>query len=69
MSARDDLEFPVWADPLPPPPRMTSEQYDRFLYETLFMGNRTVETRYDPVPAEFSLVKEDTLNERQIDER
>jgi len=48
---------------------MTSEQYDRFLYETLFMGKRTVETRYDPVPAEFSLVKEDTLNERQIDER
>ena len=69
MSTLDDLEFPVWDKPLPPPPRMNSEQYDRFLHETLFMGKRTAAPQYDPVPAEFSLVKEDTLNERQTDER
>ncbi|MDD2240916.1 MAG: hypothetical protein PHI93_09695 [Kiritimatiellae bacterium] len=41
MSELKQLEFPVWNQPLPPPPRMTPEQYDRFLYETLFRGNRT----------------------------
>jgi hypothetical protein len=69
MSGIDDLEFPVWDRPLPEPPRMTPEQYDQFLYDTLFPGKRTAGNLYEPVPAEFILVKEDVPSEGRIDER
>jgi hypothetical protein len=69
MNGMDDLEFPVWDRPLPEPPRMTPEQYDRFLFETLLRGNGAVGIQYDPVPAEFWLVKEDVPSEGRIDER
>jgi hypothetical protein len=68
MSELNKLEFPVWDQPLPPPPRMTPEQYDRFLYETLFMSKRAVKSQYDPVPVEFTLVKEEPFSEGQTDE-
>ncbi len=69
MNKRSDLQFPAWAVSLPDPPRMTSEQYDRFLLETLAAQRKTSGLQYEPVPAEFMLVKEAACNEGQTDER
>lgn len=38
---------------------MTSEQYDRFLEETLRRDGEAIRRPYLPVPAPFVLVKED----------
>ena len=38
---------------------MTSEQYDRFLEETLRRDGEAIRQPYLPVPAPFVLVKED----------
>lgn len=69
MKDLDALEFSVWDRPPPAPPRMTPELYDRFLHETLFRGERAALCGYEPVPAEFQLVKEDVSSEGQNDER
>ncbi len=58
MTTGDEkLEFPVFD--LPPAPRMTATEYDRFLAETIVPEKVSAPYRYDPVPAVFTLVKED----------
>jgi len=57
MSKADQpLVFPALK--VPPAPRMTPEEYDRFLKETICLGKAADPFRYDPVPAVFTLVKE-----------
>jgi hypothetical protein len=51
------LVFPVFD--VPPAPRMTPKEFDRFLKETISLGKAAAPFRYDPVPAVFALVKED----------
>mgnify|MGYP003605634280 CR=1 FL=1 len=51
------LVFPVLN--MPPAPRMTPKEYDRFLKETILLGKAADPFRYDPVPAVFTLVKEE----------
>ena len=38
---------------------MTPKEYDRFLKETILLGKAADPFRYDPVPAVFTLVKEE----------
>lgn len=59
MKIPPPLDFPVWNGSLPPAPRMSSDQYDRFLEETLRRDDPDLRMRYLPVAAEFVLVKED----------
>ena len=59
MKTPSPLNFPVWPASLAPPPRMTPEQYDRFLEETLRLDEPQERMRYRPVPVPFVLVKED----------
>ena len=59
MKAKPALEFPDWEAAWPPPAPMTSEQYDRFLEETLRRDGEAIRRPYLPVPAPFVLVKED----------
>ena len=54
----NNLRFPVMNFEIPEPPRMTSEQYDRFLDETLQRDEPPARMLYLPVPAKFILVKE-----------
>jgi hypothetical protein len=56
----DKLVFPVFD--VPPAPRMTPKEFDRFLKETISLGKAGAPFRYDPVPAVFSLVKEAVLS-------
>lgn len=59
MKPEQDLKFPVWNAPLPVPPPMTPEQYDRFLEETCRKNREEDRMKYLPVPEKFVLVKED----------
>ncbi len=54
-----NLRFPVLDFEIPAVPRMTSEEYDRFLEETLRRDEASMAMKYVPVPARFILVKED----------
>ena len=59
MKTADRLIFPVWKVPPAPALRMTPEQYDRFLAETLPVDSASERTRSLPVAARFTLVKEE----------
>lgn len=58
MKPEQQLNFPVWKVRPSPAPRMTPEQYDRFLAETLPADPAGDRMRDLPVAARFTLVQE-----------